>query len=76
MQLGDLQGSDAARRASTGTDWHPVHVVCFCCSRCEQLLDLMSHMSGLSVKDVNDYSISLGIDICVPTSRQEHSSSE
>lgn len=50
--------------------------LCVCPCRCEQLLAVMAHMSGLSVQDVSDSSITLGLDICVPTSRQEPSSSK
>jgi hypothetical protein len=36
----------------------------------------MSHVGGLSVQDVSDHSISLGIDICVPSSRHQHTNRE
>jgi hypothetical protein len=51
-------------------------LLCVCPCRCEQLLAVMAHMSGLSVQDVSDSSITLGLDIAVPTSRQEPSSSK
>lgn len=51
---------------------------CVCCAvcvlcphRCEQLLELMSHTSGLTIEAVTDYYISLGIAVCVSASRQQ-----
>lgn len=52
------------------------HSLTYSAHRCEQLLQLMSHVGGLSVQDVSDHSISLCIDICVPSSRHQHTNSE
>jgi hypothetical protein len=49
---------------------------CVNAGRCEQLQELIGHTSGLCMHSVSEHRVSLGINICVPTSRPADSSSE